>query len=243
METNIEIARRAKPLPIGAVAAKLGIPPEALYAYGPHKAKVALPFLAGLDRPDGLLLRDGALFVTEEVPNGKVLEYDLTTGKMRTLATLSKPEGIDMFPNGDLLVSEDISGGRLLRVPRDAGKPLEVILDDLRRPEGVLIQPDGAVVFAETGSGSVLSCHQGEVNVVVDDLSEPDQVELAPDGSLWITEDVKNGRMLRLKDGVLETVLSELRYPQGMAFGADGSVWLAEQGRQRILIIHLPGYH
>ena len=56
METNIEIARRAKPLPIGAVAAKLGIPPEALYAYGPHKAKVALPFLAGLDRPDGRLV-------------------------------------------------------------------------------------------------------------------------------------------------------------------------------------------
>jgi len=56
METNIEIARRAKPLPIGAVAAKLGIPPEALYAYGPHKAKVALPFLAGLDRPEGKLV-------------------------------------------------------------------------------------------------------------------------------------------------------------------------------------------
>lgn len=199
--------------------------------------------IAGLDRPDGLLLRGNFLFVTEETLNGRVLEYDLPAKKIRTLATLSRPEGIDMFPNGDLLVSEDILGGRLLRVPRDTGKPMEVILDDLRRPEGILIKPDGTIVFAETGSGSVLSYQDGEVNVIVDDLSEPDQIELAADGSLWITEDVGNGRLLRLKDGVLETVLSGLCYPQGMSMEADGSVWLAEQGRQRILVVHPPDRH
>ncbi|HEY5682055.1 MAG TPA: hypothetical protein VIR61_00075 [Sulfuricaulis sp.] len=197
--------------------------------------------IAGLNRPDGLLLRGNFLFITEETLNGRVLEFDLTTKKIRSLATLSKPEGIDMFPNGDLLISEDILEGRLLRVPRESGKPMEVILDDLKRPEGVLIKSDGAIVFAETASGSVLSYQNGEANVIVDDLSEPDQVELAPDGALWITEDVRNGRMLRLKDGVLETVLSGLRYPQGMAIEADGSVWLAEQGRQRILVIYPPG--
>lgn len=197
--------------------------------------------ISGLDRPDGLLLRGKLLFITEETPRGRVLEYELPARKMRTLARLSRPEGIDMFPNGDLLVSEDIMGGRLLRVPRDTGKPVEVILDGLKRPEGALIRPDGAIIFAETASGSVLSYQNGEVNVIVDDLSEPDQVELASDGSLWITEDVKNGRLLRLKDGVLETVLSGLRYPQGMSMEADGSMWLAEQGRQRVLVIHSPG--
>lgn len=199
--------------------------------------------ISGLDRPDGLLLRENLLFITEETLNGRVLEFNLTTKKMRTLAMLSKPEGIEMFPNGDLLISEDILGGRLLRVPRESGIPMEVILDDLKRPEGVLIKPDGVIVFAETASGSVLSYQNGEANVIVDDLSEPDQVELASDGSLWITEDVRNGRLLRLKDGVLETVLSGLRYPQGMAIEADGSVWLAEQGRQRILVILPPGRH
>ncbi|MHB8536354.1 MAG: hypothetical protein ACYDBW_13055, partial [Sulfuricaulis sp.] len=82
------------------------------------------------------------------------------------------------------------------------------------------------------------SYRKGEVKVVVDDLDEPDQVEIAPDGALWITEDVRNGRLLRLKDGALEVVLSRLHHPQGIAFGADGAVWLAEQGRQRILVIH-----
>ena len=193
---------------------------------------------SGFNRPDGLLLRGKFLFITEEVSEGRVLEFDLASNKQRVLATLHNPEGIDMLPDGDLVVSEDSINGRLLRVRRDGAKAVEVILGGLNRPEGLVAKPDGAVVFAETATGRVLSYRSGEVNVVVDDLDEPDQVEIAPDGSLWITEDTHDGRLLRLKDDSLETVLSGLRSPQGMAFGSDGSVWLAERGRQRLLVIH-----
>jgi sugar lactone lactonase YvrE len=193
---------------------------------------------SGFSRPDGLLLRGKFLFITEEVPEGRVLEFDLTSKKQRVLATLHSPEGIDTLPDGDLVVSEDNINGRLLRVRRDGKQTVEVILGGLNRPEGLVVKPDGTVIFAETATGRVLSFKGGEINVVVDDLDEPDQVEIAPDGSLWITEDVNDGRLLRLKDGALETVLSGLRSPQGMAFGSDGSVWLAERGRQRLLVIH-----
>jgi len=193
---------------------------------------------SGFSRPDGLLLRGKFLFITEEIPEGRVLEFDLASKKQRVLATLHNPEGIDTLPDGDLVVSEDSINGRLLRVRRDGAKPVEVMLGGLNRPEGLVARPDGAVIFAETATGRVLSYKSGEVNVVVDDLDEPDQVEIAPDGSLWITEDTRDGRLLRLKDGALETVLSGLRSPQGMAFGSDGSVWLAERGRQRLLVIH-----
>lgn len=193
---------------------------------------------SGFSRPDGLLLRGKFLFITEEIAEGRVLEFDLASKKQRVLATLHNPEGIDTLPDGDLVVSEDSINGRLLRVRRDGAKAVEVILGGLNRPEGLVARPDGAVIFAETATGRVLSYKSGEVNVVVDDLDEPDQVEIAPDGSLWITEDTRDGRLLRLKDGALETVLSGLRSPQGMAFGSDGSVWLAERGRQRLLVIH-----
>jgi len=193
---------------------------------------------SGFNRPDGLLLRGKFLFITEEVSEGRVLEFDLASKKQRVLATLHSPEGIDMLPDGALVVSEDNINGRLLRVSRDGKRVPEVILGGLNRPEGLVAKPDGTVIFAETATGRVLSFRNGEVNVVVDDLDEPDQVEIAPDGSLWITEDTRDGRLLRLKDDSLETVLSGLRSPQGMAFGSDGSVWLAERGRQRILVIH-----
>jgi formate--tetrahydrofolate ligase len=55
--SDIEIARAAHMLPIGQVAAKLGIPDEMLSPYGRHKAKVSFDFIDGLaERPDGKLV-------------------------------------------------------------------------------------------------------------------------------------------------------------------------------------------
>jgi sugar lactone lactonase YvrE len=193
--------------------------------------------VSGLARPDGLLLRDKYLYITEKIEEGRVLEFDLATQKLRVLTTVHRPEGIDLLPDGNLVVSEDSLNGRLLLIHRDGRRAVEVIIGGLSRPEGLVARTDGAIIFAETETGRVLSYKDGEVNVVVDDLDDPDQVELAPDGSLWITEDVDDGRLLRLNNGTLETILSGLRSPQGMAFGADGRIWLAERGRQRILVI------
>jgi len=56
MLSNIEIARAAKPKPIMEVARTLGIPDDAIYNYGPYKAKVDLGWLARRARPDGRLV-------------------------------------------------------------------------------------------------------------------------------------------------------------------------------------------
>jgi formate--tetrahydrofolate ligase len=56
-KSDIEIARAASLLPIGEVADKLGIPGEALYQYGPDKAKIGFGFLEQLaERPNGKLV-------------------------------------------------------------------------------------------------------------------------------------------------------------------------------------------
>ncbi len=57
MLTDIEIAQRAKLLPIGEIANRLGVPDDALEPYGRTKAKISLDWLAG--RP----LRAGAKLV------------------------------------------------------------------------------------------------------------------------------------------------------------------------------------
>ena len=57
MKTDIEIARDAAQQPIADVAAKLGIPADALNQYGPDKAKVRFDFLDGLaERASGKLV-------------------------------------------------------------------------------------------------------------------------------------------------------------------------------------------
>ena len=63
--------------------------------------------------------------------------------------TVHSPEGIDTLPDGDLVVSEDNINGRLLRVRRDGKQMMEVMLGGLNRPEGLVVKPDGTVIFAE----------------------------------------------------------------------------------------------
>jgi formate--tetrahydrofolate ligase len=54
---DLEIARRVRLRPIAEIAAKAGIPEEALEPYGRFKAKIGFDFIAGLEgRPDGALV-------------------------------------------------------------------------------------------------------------------------------------------------------------------------------------------
>jgi formate--tetrahydrofolate ligase len=56
-QSDIEIAQAAAMRPIGEIAAKLGIPDEALSPYGRFKAKIGLAYVDSLkDKPDGKLV-------------------------------------------------------------------------------------------------------------------------------------------------------------------------------------------
>jgi formate--tetrahydrofolate ligase len=57
MESDIQIAQKAKMKPIGEIAASLGIPDEALEPFGRSKAKISLEYIDSLkSRPDGKLI-------------------------------------------------------------------------------------------------------------------------------------------------------------------------------------------
>jgi formate--tetrahydrofolate ligase len=57
VKSDIEIARAASLLPISTIGEKLGVPEDALLAYGPTKAKLTHDYVASLrDRPDGKLV-------------------------------------------------------------------------------------------------------------------------------------------------------------------------------------------
>src|SRR5258706_12847197 len=55
--SDIEIAQQATMKPIAEVAKKLGIPEEAMEAFGRYKAKISLPYIDSLKgKPDGKLI-------------------------------------------------------------------------------------------------------------------------------------------------------------------------------------------
>jgi len=189
--------------------------------------------LKNIDRADGLLLYKRKLYITEEIDQGRVLEYDLKTKKLRMLFRADRPEGIDYFENGDIVVAEDKEGGAILRYSKTTG--IKVLIKSMSRPEGICIDQQQGLVIAETSKNRVVRYYQGKIKVLLENINEPDQVECHVDGSVWISEDNKSGRLLRFYKGILYIIAKDLASPQGIAFGPEGEIYLAEQGRSRII--------
>ena len=90
MDSDVEIARRAKLKPVNEIGAKLGVPAEALIPYGHTKAKISAAYLKSLhDRPDGDLV------------------LEATYGRGDTSFKLHKPRFLELWAHygkGDLSV-------------------------------------------------------------------------------------------------------------------------------------------
>jgi sugar lactone lactonase YvrE len=188
-----------------------------------------------INRADGLLLHNNKLYITEEVRRGRILEYDINSKRTRVLArNVRKPEGIDRFADGNIVISEDVFNGKILLL--DQKNNVKVLLGKLSRPEGICVDAKQALYIAETGKNRILKYAKGRLSVVIDKvLKEPDQVECHQDGSLWITEDQRPGRVFRYKNKKLYLIARGLRAPQGIAFGKNNEVYIAEQGKRRII--------
>jgi len=84
MATDIEIARQATMKPIGEIAARLGIPDEALEPYGRTKAKIAMDWIRSqADKPDGKLILVTAINPTPAGEGKTTTSVGLTDGLNR----------------------------------------------------------------------------------------------------------------------------------------------------------------
>ncbi len=190
-----------------------------------------------LNRPDGLLLANNRLYITEEIKNGRIIEFDLKANSQRTLAYMRYPEGIARYADGTLLIAEDIVGGNIITLATDGTQ--KILVKNLNRPEGLCLDDAGALFIAETGTGRVLKYFQNNLSVVVAGITEPDQLVCAKDGSLWISEDANPGRVFRYAHKKLYIVAENLKSPQGMVIDKDNVVYIAEQSGDRILKLTL----
>jgi formate--tetrahydrofolate ligase len=84
VKSDIEIAREAKAQPIGEVAAKIGIPDEALIPYGKTKAKLTAEYIKSLQsRDDGKLVLVTAISPTPAGEGKTTTTVGLTDGLNR----------------------------------------------------------------------------------------------------------------------------------------------------------------
>lgn len=104
---------------------------------------------------------------------------------------------------------------------------------------GVALGSGGAVVFADTGTGKVLSLEGGNVTELASGLDRPMGLAVAGDGTVYVAE-AGAGRVVKLSGGKGVTVLDDLGEPQGLAI-AGGSLYVVDVKAKQLIESDLSG--
>jgi sugar lactone lactonase YvrE len=162
------------------------------------------------------------------------------TGALRTVGMLFTPgypgfiRGVVSSGPGEFVVTT--SGGQVARY-RPAIDESEVLADGFDQLYGVAIAPGGAVVFAELGTGRVLSTASGTTTVLAAGLQEPVGVAVTHDGTVLVAESGA-GRVIRLSGSGTETVVDDLQCPHGI-LAAGGQLFVVDAGAKAVIAVDL----
>jgi sugar lactone lactonase YvrE len=174
---------------------------------------------------------DGKLYVAD----GTYLYVVGPGGELETVAMLFSPgypgfvRGIAPAGDGEFVVTT--SGGQVSRY-RPAVGETDVLAEGFDQLYGVAIGPAG-IVFAEFGTGRVLSVNAGNVDVLATGLLDPVGVVIGSDGAPLVSE-AGAGRVIRLTGSRTEVVVDELRCPQGI-LAADSLIYIVDAGAKQVV--------
>ncbi len=190
----------------------------------------------GLNWPLDLAVgQDGRLYVAD----GTYFYVAEPDGSLRTVGMLFSPgypgflRGVTSSGPGEFVVTT--SGGQLARY-RPATSESEVLADGFDQLYGVAVGA-GGVVFAELGTGRVLSWGQGGVEALATGLREPVGVAIDADGSCLVAESGA-GRVIRVRGSRIDTVVADLQRPQGISVH-DGVLYIVDAGAQAVVAFDL----
>ena len=169
----------------------------------------------GFNWPLGLAMgQDGVLYVADGA-----FTYTLRPGHQREIAGMlftpgypGYSRGVAAAGPGEIIVTTGT--GAVARF-RPAKQESEVLASGFDQLYGVAIAPKGAVIFAEQGTGRVLSIQSGNVETLATGLKKPTGVAIGSDGTCFVSESA-GGRVVRLLGARTETVLDDLKNPQGI---------------------------
>lgn len=196
---------------------------------------------------EDVLVDKGHVFTGVE--DGRILRLTRDGRRLDTIAdTRGRPLGLELYPDGRLLVCDSKRG--LLLVDRSSGD-IEVLVPrgpDLRVCNNAAVAADGTVYFTDStsrfdldhwkadllehsGTGRLLRrAPDGQVDVLLSGLQFANGVALAPDESWVVVASTGSYRLDRvdLPSGKQTTLVEALpAFPDNIATGSDGLVWVA----------------
>jgi sugar lactone lactonase YvrE len=205
------------------------------------ETRTVLP--GGLNWPLDLTVgHDGRLYIAD----GTYFYAALPDGSLQTVGMLFSPgypgflRGVVSSGPGEFVVTT--SGGQVSRY-RPAASETDVLADGFDQLYGVAIGPNrpNEVVFAELGTGRVLSLRPGGVEVLADELREPVGVAIGTDGACLVAE-AGAGRVVKLNGSRVgsktEVVIADLVRPQGICIH-DGVLYIVDAGAKELIAFDL----
>ena len=186
----------------------------------------------GLNWPLDLAVGDDGNLYVADGTYFYVVRPDKT---LQTVGMLFSPgypgflRGLAPASAGEFVVTT--SGGQVSRYA-PAANETEVLADGFDQLSGVAIGR-GGVVFAELGTGRVLSVNAGNIEVLASGLREPVGVAISPDGAVLVAESGA-GRVVRISGSALETVVDGLQRPQGILV-TDGQLYIVDAGAKELV--------
>ena len=199
-----------------------------------------------LDNPhDVKLSPDGAWLFVSDVGNDRVVILDAETLALIGHFGAEEQDGthdVDFDSAGRLYVA-DTHNHRIpiYELEGTNATLVEEISGGFRKPEGVLVGPEGRVYVAGAGSGNLLVFEKGEAVAEMGGLSAPHDVEFAPNGDLWIA-DSGNDRMIRATPDleILEILEGEPYDFDGQRYldvAPDGTLVIADKYAHQIKVV------
>jgi sugar lactone lactonase YvrE len=114
---------------------------------------VSCALATGLNRPEGLVVKDDGTVLVAETATGKVLEISPGGSQTVLIDSLNQPDQLRLAPDGALWITEDQADGRLLRY---LSGTLTTVLDTLYYPQGMWFDTDGSLLLSEQGNDRIL---------------------------------------------------------------------------------------
>ncbi len=193
----------------------------------------------GLNWPMDLAVgHDGQLYIAD----GTYFYVALPDGSLHTAGMLFSPgypgflRGVVASGPGEFVVTT--SGGQVARYRPEASES-DVLADGFDQLYGVALSPSG-VVFAELGTGRVLSLQSGRTEVLATDLREPVGVAIDADGACLVAE-AGAGRVVRVNGSRIDTVIADLQRPQGILVQS-GVLYIVDAGAKELIAFDLAGH-
>ncbi|MBW8783338.1 MAG: SMP-30/gluconolactonase/LRE family protein [Novosphingobium sp.] len=194
----------------------------------------------GLQWPIGLAVaEDGTLFISD---GGFTYTLAAGGGERQLAGMLFSPgfpgwvRDVAASGPGEWIVTT--ANGEVARW-RPAEQASENVVSGYDRLMGVALGPRGAVVFAEAGTGRVLSLEGGNVTELATGLDKPMGVAVGPDGTVYVAES-HAGRIVKLARGRAESVLDGIGQPEGLII-ADGKLVAVDVRGKQVVACDLSG--